>query len=764
MNNIVFRRIALVLLSSAAWGAMAPAVAQSGTSATGLDEIVVTAQRRAQNVQDVSIAVSAYSGDALAAQGVVGVNQLENIAPSLQITNAFGSGQVNFTLRGVGFSDYATLNSPTVGVYVNEVAYPIAAMTQGALFDIERVEVLRGPQGTLYGRNTTGGAISFVTNRPTSTLSAGITAEYGRFDRFSAEGFISGPLAGDTVKARLAATTIQGGAWQFNRATGVKLGDQNKTALRGTVEAALGEAVTATLTASWYNDKSDGLGLNLFTNLRRGSAGADRLTPPPLGPGVIPADPSPRSTGWGTNAAFARLIGASGAAAKPFRDNEGWGVNLNLKWDLGAAQLASITAYEKLKRREYNDWDASDAPDSEAYFNSRARVFSQELRLSSNGEGPLRWLIGGYYGDEDLNEQYFSAFQNTFGLDRVQTPYKQKVRTLGIFGQAEYEFTDQLNLVFGLRYEDEKRRLRDLTTFVPDLGGAPGAGIPLVFVPPQNRDQTLSEVTGKVALEYRPTDDALLYASISRGVKSGGFTAYNTLNIRAVDPFKPESLWAYELGFKAEFAERTLRLNGAVYYYDYSDQQVLGAILDPTFGPIGRFVNAPKSEIYGGELELTWQPTPQLRITQALSVTEAKFKRYNAIDLTRSSATCTPGPCREITNNLGGTSIGTPDVTYQGSISYDLDVGGFTLQPASDWSYRGRYDSPLLGPIYSVGSYWLVNASLTLSAPDAPWSVTAWARNLFNERYEETRNFFVGANLSAPGEPVTYGVRASYKF
>jgi iron complex outermembrane recepter protein len=754
--------LALLLSTSALFGAPAMAVAQTAnTQIATLDEIVVTAQRREQSAQDVGIALSVYSGESLAAQGVSGVNQLENIAPALQITNAFGSGQVNFTLRGVGFSDYATLNSPTVGVYINEVAYPVAAMTQGALFDIERVEVLRGPQGTLYGRNTTGGAISFVTKRPTDTLSAGITAEYGRFGRLQAEGYVSGPLGGEGVKARLAATTTQGGDWQRNRATGETLGDANRSAVRGTIEADMGEAFSATLTGHWYNDKSDGLGLNLFTNLRRGSAGADRLSPPALGPGVIAADTSAKSTGWGTNAAFATLIGESSAGVRPFRDNEGYGINLNLRLDLGVVELASITAYEKLDRREYNDWDASDAPDSEAYFNSDSKVFSQELRLSSTSDGPARWLAGVYYGKENLNEEYFSAFQNTFGLNRVQTPYKQKVETIAVFGQGEYAFTDALNLVVGLRYEDESRKLIDLTTFVPDLLGP---GVPLVFVPPQDRKQTMSEVTGKAALEYRPSSELLLYASVSRGVKSGGFTAYNTLSIPAVDPFEPETLWAYEVGFKSDLADGTARLNGAFFYYDYSKQQVLGGLIDPTFGPIGRFVNAPKSEIYGGELELTWKPVEALTITQSISYTQAKFKTYNAVDLTLSSATCTPGPCRAITIDLGGTRIGTPKVTYQGTVSYDIEAGGFELQPMIDYSYRGKAQSPLLGPIYNLDSYWLVNASLTLTAPGAPWSVALWGRNIFDTEYEETRNFFVGANLSAPGMPATYGVRASYKF
>ncbi|VTO13132.1 TonB-dependent receptor plug domain-containing protein [Brevundimonas vancanneytii] len=192
-------------------------------AATTVDEVIVTAQRREQAAQDVGIALSVLSGESLTQQGVTNVNQLQNATPNLEVEPAFGGGAAQFRMRGVGFQDYASNNSPTVGVYVNEVAYPVPVMTQGLIFDIDRVEVLRGPQGTLYGRNTTGGAISFVTKRPTEELSAGLMTEWGSHNLFRGEGYVSGPLA-DTLRGRLAVSTEQGGAWQRNRDTGGKPG------------------------------------------------------------------------------------------------------------------------------------------------------------------------------------------------------------------------------------------------------------------------------------------------------------------------------------------------------------------------------------------------------------------------------------------------------------------------------------------------------------------------------------------------------------
>ncbi|MGZ8362446.1 MAG: TonB-dependent receptor plug domain-containing protein, partial [Caulobacteraceae bacterium] len=201
-----------------------PVQPKANSGGTSVEELVVTAQRREQLAQDVGIALSVLTGDDLEKQGITRVNDLQNATPNLEVEPAFGSGQPQFRIRGVGFQDYAANNSPTVGVYVNEVAYPIPVMTQGMLFDIDRVEILRGPQGTLYGRNTTGGAINFITGRPTAEFHAGLSGEYGTFDLFRAEGFISGPIA-PTLSGRLAFGLEQGGAFQYNRVTGESLGD-----------------------------------------------------------------------------------------------------------------------------------------------------------------------------------------------------------------------------------------------------------------------------------------------------------------------------------------------------------------------------------------------------------------------------------------------------------------------------------------------------------------------------------------------------------
>src|SRR6204780_4400496 len=221
-----------------------------------LQEIVVTAQRRVESAQNVGIAISVLQGDSLAAKSVTYINDLQNAVPSLQVEPAFGSSQPQFRLRGVGFIDYTSNNASPVGVSIDDVALALPIQTQGLLFDIDRVEVLYGPQGTLYGRNTTGGEINFITNRPTADTHAGTTFEYGSFNAFTSEGFISGSLL-DGLTGRLSYGAAEGGGWQYNRENGDRLGDKDRLALRGQLQFDPSRDLNLRVTGYWSQDKSD---------------------------------------------------------------------------------------------------------------------------------------------------------------------------------------------------------------------------------------------------------------------------------------------------------------------------------------------------------------------------------------------------------------------------------------------------------------------------------------------------------------------------
>jgi len=292
-----------------AFAADAPSAGQTaGTDPGEIQTITVTAQRRTEAAQDVAIALTVIGPETLANRGVSTINDIAPLVPSFQATPQFGSGQPGYRIRGVGFDDYASNNSPTVGVYVDEFAFPVPLMTQGTLFDLSQVEVLRGPQGTLYGRNTTGGAVNFITNKPTDTFTAGGSFSFGRFDEARVDAYVSGPIT-DKIRVRVAGTAQQGGAWQYSRDDGQSLGDKDSGALRVIADIDASDALKFEVIVHGLTDQSEQQGLYLITPL---------ATPG----GVIPADTNHDATAWGTSPSFAKEIGIS-PDQKPFRDNQG---------------------------------------------------------------------------------------------------------------------------------------------------------------------------------------------------------------------------------------------------------------------------------------------------------------------------------------------------------------------------------------------------------------------------------------------------------
>jgi len=733
-------------ISIQATGFAAPAVSASENDAGGLEEVVVTAQRREESAQNVGIAISVLSGQNLADKAITNVVDLQNAIPSLQVEPAFGSGQPQYRIRGVGFLDYTSNNASPVGVSIDDVAFALPIQTQGQLFDIDRIEVLRGPQGTLYGRNTTGGQINFISNRPTADTHAGFTAEYGSHNDVNAEGYVSGSIT-DGLLGRLSVATEQGGAWQRNRDTGQSLGKKNKIAGRGQLQWGPSEGVNFRLDFHLSQDKSEETGLHLLKAYTPYNAGAG-------GP-VIPADTSRYATGWRLDPVFAKIIGID-AASKPGVDNSNNGVDLTANIDFAGARLTSITAYNKMIRREYSDWDATQYYDSDEYFRSNLKVFSQELRVASSGPGPLGWVGGVFYSDQNLDENFYSDFSDAnIGFPAgtapqiVLTKYGQKANSFGEFGQVNYQFNDALKGTLGVREDHETRELVNLNTGVlagPPIPSFTGGGL--------NRSITSNLPSGKIELDYTPVNKTLIYGSVSRGVKSGGFTAHNTTTAPAADPFEPEKLTAYEIGVKSDVT-RTLRIDAAVFYYRYKDQQILGKVFDTGSNSyIGRFGNAD-SRISGGEVELAWQPFGGLSVSQYAGFAEG----YYTGKILDSS---TPPV------DYHGRPLSFPKWSYGGDVSYAWSVGDYKITAESNYSFHDTYSQfYLLGSSdFTIPKYWLANANLSLSpASGAPWTVTLWGRNLFDKAYDITRNFFLpGTEVAQAGEPTTVGIRVSYKY
>ncbi len=722
--------------------------ASNSGGGAGLEQITVTSERRSQSAQSVGSSISVISGRSLETRNVNNVFNLQYLTPSVQVTPQFGSGQPSFTIRGVGFNDYASNNAPTVGIYVDEIAYPIPFATNGTMFDIQRVEVLRGPQGTLYGRNTTGGAINYILNKPTRKLSGGLDVQYGRFDAAKVDGYISGPLS-DNVQVRLSGETQQGGAYLTNRdGDGSMLGNVDRSGARLMVDVEPTDTLKVEVNLHGSHDRSDANGLYLFAPLTTLHAAFPNVYP------VYPADTDRYVTGWGTSPAFASEIGVS-PNTKPFSHIDTGGASVRADQTLGFANLTDLISYDYSARKEYDDFGSYDGDLADVYFNTRANVFANELRLTSIDMGRLKWVGGIYYANQYLNENYRSGTAASLGIDgNVQ--YSQTVNTLSAFGQASYKLTSALNLTGGLRVEHEERELNNFSSYFITDG---------VVINPDNHighgSTSFTKPSGKVELQYNPFTDDMIYASVSHGVKSGGFTTYNATNAAiATRPFQPETLWAYEVGNKFELPAQHVRLNLSAFYYDYHDQQIQSAVVDPTAGLIGSIVNAPKSHLLGGEFEADWSPIHNLTLTQSAGWAYGRFDQFSSV----LTAVKVDGEYVGIFGNRKGNSLPAPKITMNGSITYKWDLGRFDLLTGLDYSLRSTYNS-LFGSLYNVAGYTLFNANATLSPKDGRWSISAFGENILDKQYDVERNFFLnGDDIALAGLPATWGVRLGVNF
>ena len=778
-------------------------------AAQTIEEVVVTAQKREQSLQDVAIAVTAFTGDQLQDRGLDSVTQLEDITPNLRIRRNFGDGVPNFAIRGVGhLTDLSTVSSSPVAIHINEVPHPYPATSTALMFDLERVEVLRGPQGDLFGLNTTGGTINFITAKPTDEFEASILAEYGRWDRYKIEGFVSGPLS-DNVRGRIAVTRNERtDGWQRNDITGEDLGEFEKTGVRATLDVDFSDNLNALLEVHYTRDDSDAQGPRLLT-VTTGTRDLDPTFTDFLNFGQPVT--GHRDTRWSDTSTFFP------AGTKPFIDHEGVGGSLILTWDAGPITVTSVSGYENFDRFEFLDHDGDVRLLSDEIFRSDIEGWSTELRVASNETGPLTWLAGFNYADDkveqltlfDIVDEIILGFPGVGGQQPIQNR-----EMWAIFGHAEWEFTTDWKISAGIRWTDEERRqtrqgtfkFGDNTDLVTLLSGgaftSPGPSpfdrgvtltdadfscfailAPCIPGPAGGFSDTISseDWSAKLTLDHILTEDWLIYASIARGIKSGGFADNAASVSTTLVPYQQEELLAYELGAKGTALDKTLRVNAAFYYYDYNDQQISDFLPDPIFGPLITQVNAPETEIYGFELEVLWVPTERWTISQNLGYTKGKFEEFTAVNDTivnqeLLSPTFTGTFSSDIFVDRSGTDIGFPEWQYSGLVSYEFPVNTFGSglfgRIAFDYSYESEtkeFNKFLTGHVFGeqiptdIDSHWIVNAQVSLIHEDR-WELTLFGTNILDEEYDTFRDFFDSATVASVGLPATWGVRIKYDF
>ena len=772
------------------------------TTSAQLEEVVVTAQKRAESMQDVGISISAFSGKDLRDRGIDDITNLDEIVPNLRIQAGSGKGGAvpRFSLRGVGFqTDPTTVSSSPVAIHVNEIPYPYPIVGLNYLFDLERVEVLRGPQGDLFGLNTTGGTINFITGKPTEDFEASISLEAGRFEHTKAEGYVSGSLS-DSVRGRLAYSRLERGeGFQTNSFTGEKLGEAEKWGIRGTLEFDLSDEATAILSAHHTVNESDALAARPLTTTW--GLGFWLLGDPSQ---LIPGTTQSNSVGYGPDVFY--------PDRDPFVDRESTGASLRLDWDMGGMTLTSITGYEDFARSDMIDPDGSNFKYFNYIFQSDIEAWSTELRLASNDESDLSWLLGASYADDTTVQ--LSAFdardETTYPGIGMQNP-TQKRDVWAVFGHIEFALTDELALIAGLRFTDETRSQTQQGTFQAGDGSGLVAAItgfrpgPTLTTPGDTLtganfacfatgnpadcqpgppggyadSATYDDFSGKLGLNYQMSDDWLLYASFSRGFKSGGFADNAASNRATFAPNKAEYLNAFEVGAKGQIDD-TFRLNASVYFYDYEDQQVVDAIVDPLIGPILAIVNAPETEIYGFEAEVLWAPMDGLTIIQNLGYSHGEYTTFSRVNQTATRAQTLSedwdGFFTPVYNDSAGQDIGFPEWQYYGAINYEWTLeqlgAGYIASATFDYSYQsetltgdtyvGAVDASETG-LLDVGSYWIANLRLTLANIDS-WELTLFAQNVFDEEYEQYREAVNSSNMAVDGMPRQWGVRFTKDF
>ncbi len=766
-------------------------------NAAEIEEVIVYAERRAENLQEVPIAVTAFSEEQIKEFRFERSNQIaDQTANVLMIQSNFGLGTPVITIRGVTNADFAAQNSTPVVVYSDGVVLNQTEVQGFALFDVGHVEVLRGPQGSLFGRNATAGALQFLSAQPTEDTTGYADITLGNFDQVRFEGAISGAL-NENWTGRLAVMSNERDGFVDNTFLGTDLHEQDDLGIRAILEYQQG-ALTANLKLQYADASGTGL---VFHN----SIGDSSTT------GSLVFLPTPNFTfiERGGDAEDYEIIQQD--LPKTPEEVESNQATLTNTYDFDNLTLTSITGFLEHDYEEFNDDDASIFEIAHEHRKTEQSQFSQEFRLSGNTES-TDWLLGLYYFEEDLETEggfafsdltdatidaFFNPFFEFFSLDATYgefgtalaeigglpvpntgmtslTTSEQDTESLAIFGHAKFTLSSVWSATLGLRYS------RDEKDFEQTTGGCflysrndpfgygkqenlvllPGGGFSTVsfntgFCTSTRTtftgDDTWNDWSGNVSLEYTPSNETMIYVSVGRGFKGGNFSTSENLAL-GLRSFKPETIIAYEAGLRSTILGGRGTFNATAFYWDYKDFQAFDFVLDTSVNPPTIVFNqrtVDEAESYGAELELNTHLTDELFLSLGLGWLETEMKS---------------DPFK------GKEFRAAPRWNFNGQLSYTATVGNWYLIPQLDWVFVDDYFSSLdNSPLGEIDSYWKINFRTSLVSQDEKWAITAFVENLndeviVNNTIPSGFNEFSGNTDFATVEPPRlYGLRVSYQ-
>ena len=730
-----FRSSLYAAAAVSALAASAPALGQE--TATGIEEIVVTAQKRAQNLQDVPVSVTAFSDTAIREAGFTNSLSIGDQVPNLEI-KTFG-GVPNIFIRGVGNNDFNASSIGPISIYRDDVVVASTGSQIFSLFDLERIEVVRGPQGTLFGKNTTGGAIQFFSKLPGDEFEGNARFGYGRFDLFEAEAAASLPL-GEGLSLRVAGIVRRRDGEKTNLFTGEDTINVDEAAARAILR--------------WHPSADTDVRLSIGGGRDR----SDYLENKPVGT-IDGADLFGYTDPYPNNANLLNFNGPS----RNHSDN--LFINLNITHSIGDLTFKSITGYDKSDVDNRVDVDGGPFRIDEITFLTDAEQITQEFQLAYDS-GPLNAIGGLFYFQENLdadsNADLLGELSFADGALPLITRATRKNKAYAIFGQATYAVAPAFRVTLGGRYTIDKVRATHRADLVPGFFDADipdGAAVPLV--PFARMKDTFKSFSWRVSADYNVTDDVLAYASIDKGFKAGGFNIGIITSVAERTQVDPEYLTSYEIGIKSTLFDRRLRLNVSAFYYDYTDLQVLSVNRQagstvPTLG----LDNAADAEIKGIELEATALPTDWLDLGLNLGILDAKYKNYlsGAIDPET-------GEPRDFSGNR---LPGAPKFTLSTFAQVTIPVGDFETRWRAEYNYTGKkyYNNAQSDLISSGEGYGLLNLRATLADPAKGWELAAWAKNVTGKAYivDATDTSGFGFVPRYYGERATYGVELSLRF
>ncbi len=756
------------------------AIFVSGAAQGAVETVVVTAERRSEDIQAVPISIQAFTAKQITDLGIESSIDISQFTPNVDIALVAGNGnQPIITIRGVGLNDYDTNNAGPNGVYLDDVYLSSPASQTFQTFDLDRIEVLKGPQGTLYGRNTSGGAINFISVKPSDEFTGNFHADYGAYGTYQIEGAIGGQIV-DGLDGRVAFVHNGSGGYTLNALTGRRENGANNYAGR----AQLQWQPIADLT--FLLNVHGGTVANRPAEYRHlGSLDSTGGTPAHLNPNCSPAEVLKGTASDGGSCidifGYGTPVNFYGGAfnRQQHLQVHSFGASLRGDYTLGDITLTSLSAFEHIDKIHPEDSDASPNRLLEINFGVRSATFTQEFRADWNTQN--NDLIGGlYYLDENLHQnqplfilldgdKFFGGPGSADGIAEIATDLSRQITdSYAAFVHDTYSVTDQLKLTLGGRFTGESKSFQYAggTTF--QSGGMDHFPpiTPILPPPGQSFNKRLSNTSFNwlASANYHFTDDIMAYFSVSTGFKSGGFngsfigaTPDPVLVEAQLKPIKPEQVTAYEIGEKASLFDGRLTVNGSLFYNDYRNEQVFILVPIAPLVAINILTNAKKAHMMGADLEVIGKPIDNLTLSATLGLLQSKIDSNEPIG----------GSAPNLIFDHGHQLPLSPHVTLSTYADYKTPVWDGTLDLQFSANYKSHQFFDLINsPFLTQRAYWLENARIGYTFDDNQWEVAGFVRNLSGQKYflDIFDLSFVGFYQGIFGPPRTYGAEVNYHF